>query len=222
MKLKKNLLLSVGSLALGAAIVGGATFSDFSSSKEVANNTFTAGTLQMDLSPDANKTLNWVSPTNWAPGQEFSSTINFTNTGSVDAHHIYLGFKNITTGGGTNGANLLKKVIVTNLSEKFNGVDTGNEVANLAPQVGDHNNVLTLDELVNFMPGSYGYYTNDTGSDGVVLAGGDKKDYSLSLTFHFAEDADNNYQGTTAGFTIMANATQNSPTDGLASIHEPK
>ena len=193
---------------------------EFSSSGKVEGSTFTAGTLNMVLSGDGNTTGKWVSPTNWAPGQEVTSTIHITNTGSIDAHHIYFGFSDVTNGGPTGSGNLLDKIIVTNLSENFNGHVTANQAANIDQQIGNKDGVLTLNELTSFMKNGYGYYTSDDQSgDGIVLQAGDQKDYSISMTFQFDPNAGNEYQGTTAGFTFMANATQNSPTDGLVALH---
>ncbi|WP_243864319.1 CalY family protein [Paenibacillus castaneae] len=220
--MKKNLLLSVGSLALGVALVTGAIFSDFSSSGEVKDNKFTAGTLTMDLG-DAANTAKWVSPENWAPGEEITSTLNIKNTGNVDAHHIYFGFKDVNNGGGFNNVNLLDKIIVTSITETVDGVATGVDSApSIDSQIGNGDGVLTLKEFSDFMQNGYGYYTVDDSGDGAILKAGDEDEYSLTLTLKFANDAGNDYQGTTAGFTLMVNATQNSPTDGLIDIHNIK
>lgn len=224
MKMKKNLLMAVGSLALGAALVGGATFSEFSSSGTSTGNTFTAGTMNIDLNGNGGTTSGtWVSPANWAPGQSVTSVLKISNAGNVDAHHIYFGFKDVTHSGGTNNANLLDKIIVKDIHESFNGHVTGNAAAAIDQQVGGGDGKLTLKEFSDFIQGGYGYYTaDDQSGDGIVLAGGNQHDYEISMTFQFDPNADNDYQGTQAGFTLMANATQNSPTAGLVALHPEK
>ncbi|MGB9793091.1 MAG: hypothetical protein ACPLTR_11055, partial [Thermacetogeniaceae bacterium] len=80
--------------------------------------------------------------------------------------------------------------------------------------------VLTLAEFAGWANGWFGYYTyDDQSGDGIVLAPGDQRDYDLILTFTFDPNAGNEYQGDTYSFGIVANATQNSPTDGLVKLH---
>ena len=55
MSLKKKLGMGVASAALGLSLIGGGTFAYFSD-KEVSNNTFAAGTLDLTLDP---KTLRY-------------------------------------------------------------------------------------------------------------------------------------------------------------------
>ena len=62
MSLKKKLGMGVASAALGLSLIGGGTFAYFSD-KEVSNNTFAAGTLDLTLDP---KTL--VNIENLKPG----------------------------------------------------------------------------------------------------------------------------------------------------------
>lgn len=50
MSLKKKLGMGVASAALGLSLIGGGTFAYFSD-KEVSNNTFAAGTLDLTLDP---------------------------------------------------------------------------------------------------------------------------------------------------------------------------
>lgn len=225
--MKMKVLSIVASMLLVAGIIGGATFASFSSSGNLTASTFSAGTLTMDMSSDATQTANWVSPANWAPGEAVTSTINFNNSGSIDAHHIYFGFKDVTnTDPRIDSSNLLNAIIVTDLHESFKNTNgtttatTGNQAANLAAQVGNHDGILTLKEFSDFYQGTYGYYTwDDQSGDGVVLAAGSKADYALTFTLTFDPNAGNEYQADTAGFTFIASATQNSPTEGLVALH---
>lgn len=225
--MKKRLMLGTMMIVLVCALVGGATFAYFSDTATNTGNTFTAGTLNMVMSDDNetdqdNLTATWVSPTNWAPGQEVTGTIAFKNTGSIKAQHIYFGFYNLLSNGQGDGTNLMDKIIVTNLTEKFNNTTVPNAVAAVEQQVGNKDGILTLRELAGFHTGADGYYTWDNKSgDGTLLAANSAiSDYSLSFTFQFDPGAQNEYQRDTAGFTFKARATQNSPTDGLVCFHE--
>lgn len=218
--------MSLSALLMAATFVGGATFADFSNAGTSTGNTFTAGTLDMKINglDDVTEAV-WKSPTNWAPGDEFTSQVKLNNVGTVNAKHVYFGFKDVTnTSPVADNTNLLDKIIVTTITETFNGTETANQAAAVAAQVGDKNNVLTLKEFTDFMKNGYGYYSwDDKSGDGVILAAGKAaadSDYTLKLGFKFDSAAGNDYQGDTAGFTMMLNATQNSPTDGLVPLHQ--
>jgi len=219
----KKILLSVVTIGVVGAIAAGATSAYFSDTETSTGNTFTAGTLDLKLANNddttfANGTIGtWVSPTNWAPGESLTSTIHMTNVGSVDSHHVYFGFYNPTH---TGSVNLMDKIIITSVVERFNSHTTANQAAALAGQIGDHVAPLTLAEMVNFMPNGYGFYSwDDQSGDNVILAGGDQKDYDITFAMQFDPNAGNEYQGLTAGFNFNMNATQNSPTEGMISIH---
>lgn len=225
--MKKKILAAVVGLMLVAALAGAGTFAYFSDTETSSNNTFTAGTLDMALSNDGlfggtdSVTGTWVSPANWAPGEEVSATLHFTNKGSVASPHIYFKFENLRPNGNGDGSNLANKIIVSELKERFNGVTTGNQAAYIDGQVGNRDGVLTLAEFAGFANGWYGYYTfDDQSRDGVVLGPNDQKDYDLILKLTFDPSAGNEYQGDTFSFDLTANATQNSPTDGLIKLHQ--
>lgn len=142
-----------------------------------------------------------------------------TNLGTVNSNHVYFGFNSPTYSGGTGSVNLMQKIIVTNLQERFNGYTTPDQSATLANQLHSGNSVLTLADLVNFMPSGYGFYSwDDKSGDTIILQAGNKQDYDISFTFQFDPNAGNEYQGATAGFVLNMNATQNSPTDGMVRI----
>lgn len=209
--MKKKLFLSMTGLLMATALIGGATFAEFSSQQTSTGSTFTAGTLVMAMTNDKDTNKIWETPSNWAPGQTVTNTVKFTNTGSIDANHIYFNFNNLQQ-----TKNMARAINVTNVSEKFNGVDTGNQVTTLATQVGDGQMPLTLAELASTQ-----YYTwDDKSTDGKTLAAGDQKDYELTFDFQFDPAAGNEYQGATAGFDFTANATQNSPTEGYVKLHQ--
>jgi spore coat-associated protein N len=218
-----NITKSLAVIAIVVAAAVGGTYAYFSSTATSTANTFSAGTLDVQVSND-NSTWakgvsgTWVSPVGWAPGQTTNGTIHMTNVGTVNSNHVYFGFNSPTHSGGTGGVDLMDKIVVTNLQERFNNVTTLDQTATLAAQVGNKDNVLTLKELVDFSSG-YGYYSwDDKSNDGIILQAGNQKDYDISFTFKFLDDAGNDYQGASAGFVVNMNATQNSPTDGMLRI----
>lgn len=222
MSLKRKVITSLMTIGLVSSLVGGATFAEFSSQQNATSNSFTAGTLSIQISKDGTNfgsdgvSGTWVSPSNWAPGQTVDGTISLTNTGSVNAQHIYFGLRNLSHSGGTGSVDLMDKIIVKSIKEKFNGVETAEQVQNIASQVGNRDTTLTLKELA-----SSDYYTwDDQSSDNITLQAGDKKDYALSFQFQFDPNAGNEYQDAKASFDINANATQNSPTDGYVKLHQ--
>ena len=178
----KKIFLSLAVIAVVATVAVGATRAYFSDTATSTGNTFSAGTLDLKLTNNGeetdwdNKVSNtWVSPTNWAPGQEVTATIHMTNIGSIDSHHVYFGFNSPTNSGGTNGANLMDKIIVTKLTERYNDKTTSDQTAALASQIGDRAMPLTLKELVDFAPAGYGFYSwDDQTGDGVILGANDK------------------------------------------------
>lgn len=223
MKIVKSLSLIMAVVA----VVAGATYADFSSTAVSTTNAFTAGTLDVQVSnnnTDFSKSVSgtWTSPANWAPGQEVEGTVHMTNVGTVDSKHVYFGFNSAVVTGGTNGVNLMNKIIVTNLTERFNGVVTADQTAAVAALIGDGIMPLTLKELVDFsnaQSGGYGFYSwDDKSTDAIILQANNQKDYDILFKFKFANDAGNDYQGATASFVLNMNATQNSPTDGMVQI----
>ncbi|MEI4830254.1 TasA family protein [Bacillus sp. FJAT-53711] len=90
MTLKKKLGMGVVSAALGAALVGGGTFAFFSD-KEVSNNTFAAGTLDLALSTDTGKpTSAIINVDNLKPGDTIKRDFNLENKGSLDIKKVLL------------------------------------------------------------------------------------------------------------------------------------
>ncbi len=71
MTLKKKLGMGIASAVLGAALVGGGTFAFFSD-KEVSNNTFAAGTLDLALNPST-----VVNVSNLKPGDTVEKNLNW-------------------------------------------------------------------------------------------------------------------------------------------------
>ncbi|MGE7863371.1 biofilm matrix protein CalY [Bacillus mobilis] len=87
MSLKKKLGMGVASAALGLSLIGGGTFAFFSD-KEVSNNTFAAGTLDLTLNP---KTL--VNIDNLKPGDSIKKEFLLKNDGTLPIKDVKLATK---------------------------------------------------------------------------------------------------------------------------------
>lgn len=108
MGLKKKLGMGVASAALGLSLIGGGTFAFFSD-KEVSNNTFAAGTLDLELNP---KTI--VDIDNLKPGDSVKKEFLLKNNGSLAIKDVKLATKYsvIDSKGDNNGEDLAKHIKV--------------------------------------------------------------------------------------------------------------
>lgn len=84
MTLKKKLGMGIASAVLGAALVGGGTFAFFSD-KELSNNTFAAGTLDLAINPTT-----VVNVSNLKPGDTIKRDFKLENKGSLDIKKVLL------------------------------------------------------------------------------------------------------------------------------------
>ncbi|MFL0491330.1 cell division protein FtsN [Bacillus sp. AFS054943] len=91
MSLKKKLGMGVASAALGLSLIGGGTFAFFSD-KEVSNNTFAAGTLDLTLNP---KTL--VDIKDLKPGDSVKKEFLLKNDGTLAIKDVKLATKYTVT-----------------------------------------------------------------------------------------------------------------------------
>lgn len=81
--MKRTVLVSTLVIALIAGLVGAATWAYFSDVETSSGNTFTAGTLDLELSGTYDSTSLPVALTNMAPGDQTTVTLNMTNVGSL-------------------------------------------------------------------------------------------------------------------------------------------
>ena len=84
MSLKKKLGMGVATGALGLSLIGGGTFAFFSDKAET-NNTFAAGTLDLNVDPTTIIDVN-----NIKPGDYMYRTFELTNSGSLDIESVKL------------------------------------------------------------------------------------------------------------------------------------
>ncbi|WP_017152736.1 TasA family protein [Bacillus bingmayongensis] len=84
MTLKKKLGMGITSAIMGAALIGGGTYAYFSD-KEVTNNTFAAGTLDLTANPTAIINVN-----NIKPGDTIIRDFELVNSGTLDIEKVLL------------------------------------------------------------------------------------------------------------------------------------
>ncbi|MGG1660499.1 TasA family protein [Brevibacillus sp. NRS-1366] len=114
MNLKKQFALTLASVGLGAALIGGGTFAYFSDQEE-ANNTFAAGTLDLAVNPEVVFDVANMKPGDWA-----DRWYNITNSGSLDIKNVYLTTSyGVTDANNNNGNEDLGKHMVVELMDNF-------------------------------------------------------------------------------------------------------
>lgn len=84
MSLKKKIGMGVATAALGLSLVGGGVFAYFSDTAE-SNNTFAAGTLDLNLNPEVVIDVKDIKPGDW-----MNRTFELKNDGSLDISKVLL------------------------------------------------------------------------------------------------------------------------------------
>ena len=153
--MRKLILLNLVLIGVvGALFAGASTFAYFSDDGNSTANTFTAGTLDVQLSNDGvagwadDVAGTWVTPPTWAPGDSIEDTLTFRNVGTVAAHSGLIDFQSA----GCSGLNMFQKIQVTSYQESFDGGTTW--VENISGLVsvfdtGALDGKLSLWELIN-------------------------------------------------------------------------
>lgn len=219
MKTLKKFWLLLAMLALLVMAVVGAvgTQAWFSDTETSSDNTFTAGTLNLELSNGSGwgdgVAATWVSPSNWAPGEAVTATIYLHNVGTVDAQVVYGDWTNPSYG----SPNLLAVIEVTEMSDSLDGYSSNFVPAFVGVYDQNADGKLSLWELINgdaYWPGSSSpweavfYDTDPVTGPSLLPAGGST--YGLKMAFKFMETAGDPYQGASAGFDLVLKATQES------------
>lgn len=156
----------VGILALGGIVAAGAYFSDTEASED---NTFTAGTLDIEIADNDEGWNNgtpvvasWQSPACWMPGEEFNAIVRIKNTGCSDILYLGTDLKNYQKDGQGDGSSLAQVIEVV----KFNKMIPGNGAwydnllgawiggantpdTGYASKVKNYDATLTLEELID-------------------------------------------------------------------------
>ena len=103
----KKILISLMAIALVVGLVGAGTVAYFSDTETSTNNTFTAGTLDIGLSPT---TIDW---TNKKPGDTGTNTQTITNNGTLPVSNI-TATTSVTESDGAGDGVMLDDYIVMN------------------------------------------------------------------------------------------------------------
>lgn len=84
MGLKTKIAMAMGTSAAGAAMLVGGSFAFFTASAQTNSNTFTAGTVSLNVDQSwSDKSSNGVNISNLAPGDTATVSFNVKNTGSL-------------------------------------------------------------------------------------------------------------------------------------------
>ncbi|MBV7508061.1 M73 family metallopeptidase [Bacillus sp. sid0103] len=204
MSIKKKLGLGVASAALGLSLIGGGTYAYFND-KEVTNNTFTAGTLDLSVDPST-----IVDVSNIKPGDTIVRPFKLINGGSLDISTIDLLTQyTVADAKGNNTDDFGKHIKVLFLE---NADKTGNGWI-----IGDYNDVIsqtTLYDLQHQTPDAvknvqsfWSYWLGLNGEGSGLPAGSSDQMY---VAFQFVDNnADQNqFQGDSLNLKWTFNAHQ--------------
>jgi predicted ribosomally synthesized peptide with SipW-like signal peptide len=225
MKTMKRIIFATAALILVLAMLGVGTLAYFTSTKTSYTNSFTTGTLNLQLANEGgvygdSVTGTWTSPANWAPGQSFMATLYLKNAGSVDAQVVYLNWTNLQ-----GYVALANQIEVLSIQDSVpctvpgcvGGSYGDNYVANFLPYMDNnpHDGKLSLAELM-----AYGDYRDPaqrpwdskltSGPDpstppAVLPAGGT---IGMRFTFKLMENTDDSFQGRSCSIDLTLMATQ--------------
>lgn len=193
MALRKQLALTLSSLALGALLIGGGTFAYFSDTVTSANNTFATGTLRFGEAT----VLTAKTSINHKPGDVDTYTYNLVNGGTLDMGNVYFGMAynapdvNNDNGGLDLGTQL-----------KVTTVTFGGQSVTIPPAAYNGDSTLTLSELKTYSA------ANPLGINLGTVAVGGNKDVAITIEFMETNTAQNQYQGETATMSFSFEARQ--------------
>ena len=196
--INKRITMSAFSIVTALSLMGGATYAYFTDSVTSQNNTFSTGTLDINISqndPDPESFDNIESISNWAPGDSQLVEFNIQNAGSLPVH-----LRGFAAGAWTGtfpeaftpDPNLVQ---VTRVQYRLNGAGTWTNL------VGDGTTPLT---------GVFHFGTNGLETDLFNVTPGTQ--VNLRLTVLFDEDAGNEYQGKTYNAKVQVHAKQTNST----------
>jgi predicted ribosomally synthesized peptide with SipW-like signal peptide len=216
--MKKILIISMACI-LCLGLIGGA-FAYFSDVETSAANTFTAGTLAIQIADDNEGWNNgvpvstsWHSPDGWLPGQTITTgAIRLLNTGSADIPYLFTTYHNYSY----TSADLASVIEVVADWEFIPGVGWQNNIGGtqaLETLVGDNVAPLTLKELIEAswvgdtteVDYTTGMEYDITPGPAIVVGG----TYQSYLVLKFMETAGNTYQGASCSFDIDFEGVQN-------------
>ena len=199
-------------------MVGAGTIAQWTSTATSTGNTFSTGTLTLELSNDYVNWSNgvsgtWTSPAGWAPGESFTSTIYLRNTGSVDAMAVYTDWD---AGSLVDTYGLSNYIEVTQISDSTDGYSF-NAIPAPANIDANSDGKISLAELATWSesalktstkPGDIettGPNPYPSGDPAALPAGGT---LGLRYTFKLMDETPNGYQGTSCTINVVFLASQ--------------
>ncbi len=208
--MNRKIVTSLVSSAAMLAVVVGATFAFFSDSGTSSANTFSSGTLNMQLSDGNQEDLDSVTGTwglNSAPGDIFTGDLRITNVGSVSANHVELKFTNGVTeavsGPGTVSTVPMDRVLeITTLGWDSDG--NGSPETDLLPGVVDTNGntIKDLDDLETQVADDF---------DNLSFGGTQTADHVLRIAGRFSPTLGvDQHQGDSVNMTLDVTMNQDS------------
>jgi predicted ribosomally synthesized peptide with SipW-like signal peptide len=214
-EMNTKILASVLVIGMLALAMGYGTYAYFSNTKTSTNNTFTAGTINLQLK-DADEdwrdgvTATW-SVSGWVPGDSFIAELDMRNTGTTGA--LVGRIKGIDlTETDANGVwtDIADYIYITDIEYTENGVwQPYNLTDYYAGIMGNTAKPLTLREFCASGGYSMVFWTGagNPGASGIDYfpAGGTVVE-GLKLGFTFDSAAGNPYQGDSATFTLRVTA----------------
>lgn len=189
MGVKNKLSVGIVSAAIGLALISGGTYAYFSDSEE-SNNTFAAGTIDLEVEPTEIVDLD-----NLKPGDAASRTFKLLNKGTIDIKRVLLETDyTVDDAKGDNTEDFGEHIQV----EFLYNVDQVNEVIY----------ETTLAELKNMNPEAVSeeVFLPIIGEDG--LAAGTEDDLLVKFIFMDNEEDQNQFQGDSLDLKWTFNAQQ--------------
>ncbi len=207
----KKILFTVMAVVLCLGLMG-AAFAYFSDTETSEGNTFTAGTLDLQLddadepwtSESGSVIATWTAP-NWAPGDpEVIAELSMRNVGSIGAKLVGIKGENLTSG-------LADAVLLTTITYTENGSYLYANLIGYYTGVFDANadGKVTLREFVD-SPYTACFWIGNPPSDALpdYLPPGATRVESVKLGFTFPSDAGNEYQELSCSFDLRVTALQ--------------
>jgi len=220
--ISKKILASILVIGILGFALGLGTYSYFFDTAESTGNTFTAGTLDLQVRDSDEGWGNavsgtWSTPTDWAPGEYFEAWIEMKNVGSIGVTHIRVRGNNLDGTTGFADHIFLTTVIYSEYWDySANAPGTTRNEYNMTDTIVQYYGMdtnsdgkITLNEFITWCETySMLFFEGPWNSGEPYLHPGGAKPQILKLGFIFDPQADNTYQGATASFDLTIWAGQ--------------
>lgn len=230
--MKKQLLMSIMAIGIVTAMLGAGTFAYFSDTETSTGNTFSAGTLDMQLSNDGSTWSDDISATwtssDWKPGDEVTWTLHVKNIGSIGVENLFIKPIDIVETDGatpesepTSSLNdLSNHIFITQLDTTIGSLSqTWSHEPWMSTSPWSPWSAAPPLTLAEFAATSYKLWLFSYPPDPYLLGANSADQIDITMTFKFDPDADNNYQGDTCSFSLKI-VGFNGPVEGGTIIWE--